>query len=255
MSDARAPVSGPHAAQITARRLALAGDSAHAIHPIAGQGLNLGFRDVAALAQVLVEGARLGLDEAVTFRAGDLRAAYAKHLNWYQTQYAPKCNREVGMSAILAARSRIELAPEYATLGRVAKGMSVVERIGGMGDPASGGEGTPLEGVLRSGHERARGGFAGEDRESESRRSARWPRGRADALSECHCRADRSSVPSGSRRSTSWSRRSATWAAPTVVRGCQRRTVWFRRVSHSAPAAETVTQSTPTRPQPPEAQK
>ena len=45
-----------------ARRLALVGDAAHAIHPIAGQGLNLGFRDVAALAQVLVEGARLGLD-------------------------------------------------------------------------------------------------------------------------------------------------------------------------------------------------
>ena len=43
-------------------RLALAGDSAHAIHPIAGQGLNLGFRDAAALTQVLVEGARLGLD-------------------------------------------------------------------------------------------------------------------------------------------------------------------------------------------------
>jgi 2-octaprenyl-6-methoxyphenol hydroxylase len=40
----------------------LVGDAAHAIHPIAGQGLNLGFRDAAALAQVLVEGARLGLD-------------------------------------------------------------------------------------------------------------------------------------------------------------------------------------------------
>ena len=56
------PLGFHHAAQITAKRLALAGDSAHAIHPIAGQGLNLGFRDVAALAQVLVEGSRLGLD-------------------------------------------------------------------------------------------------------------------------------------------------------------------------------------------------
>jgi 2-octaprenyl-6-methoxyphenol hydroxylase len=56
------PLGFHHAAQITAKRLALAGDAAHAIHPIAGQGLNLGFRDVAALAQVLVEGARLGLD-------------------------------------------------------------------------------------------------------------------------------------------------------------------------------------------------
>src|SRR4051794_25920852 len=56
------PLGFHHAAQITAKRLALVGDSAHAIHPIAGQGLNLGFRDVAALAQVLVEGGRLGLD-------------------------------------------------------------------------------------------------------------------------------------------------------------------------------------------------
>jgi 2-octaprenyl-6-methoxyphenol hydroxylase len=56
------PLGFHHAAQIIARRLALVGDAAHAIHPIAGQGLNLGFRDVAALAQVLVEGARLGLD-------------------------------------------------------------------------------------------------------------------------------------------------------------------------------------------------
>src|SRR3546814_3108034 len=37
-------------------------DAAHGIHPIAGQGLNLGLRDVAALTEVLVEGARLGLD-------------------------------------------------------------------------------------------------------------------------------------------------------------------------------------------------
>ena len=56
------PLGFHHAAHITAQRLALVGDAAHAIHPIAGQGLNLGFRDVAALAQVLVEGARLGLD-------------------------------------------------------------------------------------------------------------------------------------------------------------------------------------------------
>jgi 2-octaprenyl-6-methoxyphenol hydroxylase len=56
------PLGFHHAAQITAKRLALVGDSAHAIHPIAGQGLNLGFRDVAALAQVLVEGGRVGLD-------------------------------------------------------------------------------------------------------------------------------------------------------------------------------------------------
>jgi 2-octaprenyl-6-methoxyphenol hydroxylase len=45
-----------------APRLALVGDAAHVIHPIAGQGLNMGLKDVAALAEVIVDAARLGLD-------------------------------------------------------------------------------------------------------------------------------------------------------------------------------------------------
>lgn len=56
------PLSLHLALSYTAPRLALAGDAAHVIHPIAGQGLNLGLRDVAALAEVLVEAKRLGLD-------------------------------------------------------------------------------------------------------------------------------------------------------------------------------------------------
>lgn len=47
-------------------RLALVGDAAHRIHPIAGQGLNLGYRDVAALAETVVEAHRLGLDIGAT---------------------------------------------------------------------------------------------------------------------------------------------------------------------------------------------
>ena len=43
-------------------RLALIGDAAHGIHPISGQGLNLGFRDVAALAETIVDASRLGID-------------------------------------------------------------------------------------------------------------------------------------------------------------------------------------------------
>ncbi len=56
------PLGFHHTAKITAERLALIGDSAHGIHPIAGQGLNLGLRDVGALVEVLADGARLGLD-------------------------------------------------------------------------------------------------------------------------------------------------------------------------------------------------
>jgi 2-octaprenyl-6-methoxyphenol hydroxylase len=56
------PLKLHHAARYAAPRLVLAGDAAHGIHPIAGQGLNLGWRDVAALAEVLVDARRLGQD-------------------------------------------------------------------------------------------------------------------------------------------------------------------------------------------------
>ena len=50
------------ARRFVGERLALLGDAAHVIHPIAGQGLNLGLKDVAALAETIVDAARLGLD-------------------------------------------------------------------------------------------------------------------------------------------------------------------------------------------------
>jgi 2-octaprenyl-6-methoxyphenol hydroxylase len=56
------PLGYHHAARYTDTRLLLLGDAAHGIHPIAGQGLNMGFRDVAAAAEVLTNAARSGLD-------------------------------------------------------------------------------------------------------------------------------------------------------------------------------------------------
>jgi 2-octaprenyl-6-methoxyphenol hydroxylase len=56
------PLSLQLAERLSAPRVALLGDAAHGIHPIAGQGLNLGLKDAAALAEVLVDAARLGED-------------------------------------------------------------------------------------------------------------------------------------------------------------------------------------------------
>ncbi|HLT00987.1 MAG TPA: FAD-dependent monooxygenase, partial [Geminicoccaceae bacterium] len=56
------PLGFHHTARITAQRLVLVGDAGHGLHPIAGQGLNVGLRDVGALVEALADGMRLGLD-------------------------------------------------------------------------------------------------------------------------------------------------------------------------------------------------
>jgi 2-octaprenyl-6-methoxyphenol hydroxylase len=109
------PLGFHHAAQITARRLALVGDAAHAIHPIAGQGLNLGFRDAAALAEVLVEGARLGLDLG-------------------EPQLLDRYQRWRSLDALSVAFATDSLTRIYGVPGRTASavrrfGMSMVGRI------------------------------------------------------------------------------------------------------------------------------
>ena len=114
------PLGFHHAAKITGQRLALAGDAAHGIHPIAGQGLNLGFRDAAALAEVLVEGTRLGLD------LGD-----AQLLDRYE--------RWRSLDTFMVAMSTDSLTRLYGIPGKTASavrrlGMAAVNRIGPLKD-------------------------------------------------------------------------------------------------------------------------
>jgi 2-octaprenyl-6-methoxyphenol hydroxylase len=110
------PLGFHHAAEITAQRLALIGDAAHAIHPIAGQGLNLGFRDAAALAQVVVEGSRLGLD------LGDAQLL-ARYQRWRS------------LDSLMVSVATDSLTRIYGVPGRTASavrrfGMGLVNRLG-----------------------------------------------------------------------------------------------------------------------------
>ncbi|RDC59488.1 2-octaprenyl-6-methoxyphenol hydroxylase [Alteripontixanthobacter maritimus] len=102
------PLGFHHTAKITAERLALIGDSAHGIHPIAGQGLNLGLRDVGALVEVLDDGLRLGLEP------GDAQLL-ARYENWR------------GLDAFSVALATDGLTRLFGIPGR---GASAVRRLG-----------------------------------------------------------------------------------------------------------------------------
>jgi 2-octaprenyl-6-methoxyphenol hydroxylase len=104
------PLSLHLARSYIAPRLVLAGDAAHGIHPIAGQGLNLGLRDAAALAEILVDAMRLGLDIGALhileryerWRRFDnvVLAASTDGLNWlFSNDIAPvRAARDIGLS-------------------------------------------------------------------------------------------------------------------------------------------------------------
>jgi 2-octaprenyl-6-methoxyphenol hydroxylase len=100
------------AEEYIAPRLALVGEAAHVIHPIAGQGLNLGIRDVAALAELVIDARRLGLDigdESVLERYQHWRrfdvlalAAVTDGLNRLFSNSVPplRLARDVGLAAV-----------------------------------------------------------------------------------------------------------------------------------------------------------
>lgn len=114
------PLGFHHAGRIVDERLALVGDAAHGIHPIAGQGVNLGFRDAAALAEVLVEGVRLGLDP------GDAQLL-ARYQRWR------------GLDTLLVAVATDTLTRLFGLPGETASrirrlGIRAVDRIGPLKD-------------------------------------------------------------------------------------------------------------------------
>ena len=110
------PLGFHHTARIVDHRLALAGDSAHGIHPIAGQGLNLGLRDVGALVEVLADGARLGLEP------GDAQGL-ARYERWR------------GLDSFMVAAATDGLTRLFGVPGRAARtvrrlGLGAVQRLG-----------------------------------------------------------------------------------------------------------------------------
>lgn len=108
------PLSVVHSKRYIAPRLALAGDAAHAIHPIAGQGFNIGLRDVAALAEVIIDTLRLGLDP------GALTA-----LERYERWRKPDNMMMIGVTDILNRLFSNDIAP--VRLARDA-GLAAVDR-------------------------------------------------------------------------------------------------------------------------------
>jgi 2-octaprenyl-6-methoxyphenol hydroxylase len=120
------------ARRLTGDRFVLIGDAAHMVHPIAGQGLNLGLRDVAALAECVVEAARLGLD----IGAPQTLANYARVRRFDTMASAAGFD---ALNRIFSSRSTLARSARGAALAMVdrlpaLKAMFVAEAAGETGD-------------------------------------------------------------------------------------------------------------------------
>ena len=107
-----------HPRAFVADRIALVGDAAHVIHPIAGQGLNMGLKDVAALAEVIVDAARLGLDPG----AADVLERYQR---WRRFDTMAMGLATDGLNRLFSNRSDVLRAVRDVGLG-------VVDRLPGL---------------------------------------------------------------------------------------------------------------------------
>ncbi|HVV94965.1 MAG TPA: FAD-dependent monooxygenase, partial [Hyphomicrobiales bacterium] len=110
------------AAAMTGERLALIGDAAHVLHPLAGQGLNLGFADVAALAEAVVDAARLGQDVG----AMDVLAAYRSRRRFDVMTMVAATD---GLARLFAARGAKARALRDAGMGLVDRAPRLKDRI------------------------------------------------------------------------------------------------------------------------------
>ena len=91
------------AERFDAHRVALAGDAAHVIHPLAGQGLNLGLKDVAALVDVIAEAQRVGLDIGAA-------SALAPYTTWRRADVAATAAAMEGFARAFTAPLPVRLA-------------------------------------------------------------------------------------------------------------------------------------------------
>lgn len=106
------PLALSLAEKLVTPRIALIGDAAHGVHPVAGQGLNMGLKDAAALAEVLAEAARLGedigaetvLERYARWRRFDnaaLAAGFDAFVRLFSNDIAPvRLARDLGMAAV-----------------------------------------------------------------------------------------------------------------------------------------------------------
>jgi 2-octaprenylphenol hydroxylase len=129
-SRARFPLRRFHAAKYWRDRFVLAGDAAHAVHPLAGQGVNLGLLDAAALVQVL--GAALAAGEDV----GDSRVL-GRYGRWRRADNAVMSTAFDGLNRLFTSRSEFVVGLRRAGLGLVERTgplkRAFVERALGLG--------------------------------------------------------------------------------------------------------------------------